>query len=371
MKILPAVLIIAFDVILATNLVHADQQTSKDDGVSHAKSLIDSVKALSKNADVDTIPGYSGTDLPQIEYYENQDLGGLESDAVVEVTTGSANEAAQFAYDQATKPKLIFPDTDPILVNAATIGGDAVLNPDLLTIKSGNCASTSGTYTSPELEYCTAWYSPTNHTCNNTLNVDVQWDEESNCPIGIGFSERRALINSRGRDDYVYARAFCNPGLPDDKVSIQVDASDGDSGDCTGWTNVIMSTNEPTLRYSGKVLRPRFTDRCTYVPVFIKGSCADNGDCAYTATYHEVRPWNVTFGDGEKSYGCFGSKVNLDLYGFNKDMLPANRTWKNGSLYCSYKSASVSIEFEKPEIIRTPIVTDTWSNGCAGYEAQQ
>jgi len=356
---------------LTPAIVCADQQSGKDDGVSHAQSLMDGVKSLSTDTDVNTIPGYSGTDLPQTEYYENQDIGGLESDAVIGVTTGIANEASQFAYDQATKPKLIFPDNDPILVNANTIGGEAVLNPDLLTIKSGNCATTTGTYTSPELEHCTAWYSPTNHTCSNIRNVDVQWDEDSNCPIGIGFSQRRSLINSGGRDDYVYARAFCNPGLPDNKVSIQVDASDGDSRDCTGWSTLTLSTNEPSLRYSGQILRPRFKDFCTYVPVFIQGACT-SGNCSYTATFHEIVRWRWQrdFSTDQFSWQClYGTSMPLASLGLNRGALPTG-TWEQSGNYCARHSASVSINFIKPEITRTPIVTDTWNNACAGYEAQ-
>jgi len=373
MKMLLAVLItafIAFDVLILTpNLVRADQQSSKDEGADYAKSLMDGVKNISKTTDANTIPGFSGTDLPQTEYYKNQDLGGLESDSVVNVTTGSANEAAQFAYDQALKPKLIFPDDDPILVNADTIGGEAVLNPELLTIQSGNCTSTDGNYTSPELEHCTAWFTPTNHTCNNTLSVDVTWDEETNCSVGIGFSERKKRINKSGKDDYVYARAFCNPGIPDDEVSIQVDASDGDPKDCTGWETVTLSTDENNLRYTGKVLRPRFSDFCTHVPVFAKGVCT-NGDCQYTATFYQlVKFQKQAIDKGEFEFKCMYPQIPLDLFGFNKKDL-GKGTWRVNGLYCAYKSASVTIDFKKPETVKTPIVEDTWSNGCAGYEDQ-
>jgi len=345
----------------------ADQQSTKDEGVNHGKTLIDGVRNLSTNTDPADTPGYQDpATQPEYQYYDSQNVSAMQTDATVELSTGAANDAAQFAWDQTTVPKLQFnPATDPILTNAETIGIDAINNPDQITTTTGDCAIAQVSNTEPRLEHCTAWMIPTQQTCNKTVNVDVTWDENSSCVFGTGFDQASALHNSRGRDDYVYARAVCNTNLPSDQVSMQVDASDGDPGDCTGWTNVNTSTNVPTITYTGITLKPRFTDYCTTLPVFHSGSCGTNGLCAYEFTYYELGSWRHAPRDDV--WSCSGNSIDLEAMGY-----PPRTTVgpPNNNTYCVRRTSAVNISFEKPNVTRTPVVTETIDNQCANLEAQ-
>jgi len=348
---------------------HADQ-AGVDDGVSYAKNLLDNVQVISGNIDVNTIPGYGGINLPQADYFNDQDLPGMQTDAIVDINAGVANEASLYAYEKSQQPKLQFGPNNSVLLNSGTISTDALLNPDVLTVKTGNCNVTDVAGTETRIETCTAWMSSTTHVCNNTLNVDVTWEDISSCPLGIGFSQVQKLHNARNRDDFVYARAFCNPGSGDDQVDLQVNASDGDPNDCTGWTDITVSTHQISKIYTGATLKPRFTSSCKYVPTFIEGGCTVN-DCNYTITYHEMGSWTVSDHNDPE---CNGAATNLAALGYTgsvglNDSLQAIGKSDFG-LYCVYKSSSISLLFEKPSITRTPTVTETWNDGCGFYEAQ-
>jgi hypothetical protein len=352
---------------------HADQ-AGVDDGVSYAKDLLGNVQAIGGNIDVNATPGYGGINMQQADYYNNQDLNGLQTDAIVDINAGAANEASLYAYEKAQQPKLQFGPNDPILLNSGTISTDAMLNPDVLTVKTGDCNVVDVAGTETRIETCTAWMSPTTHVCNRTLNVDVTWEDISSCPIGIGFSQVQELHNTRNRDDFVYARAYCNPGVEDNSVILQLFASDGGSTDCTGWTDITVSTSQNNVTYSGALLRPKFrTTACRYVPTFIQGACVST-DCNYTITYRELNPWADIDGDDF----CEGNPVDLIRLGMPEAAVPQiyRHVWQNNSSdpnngkYCVYKTSSVNVIFEKPSITRTPTVTETWNDGCGFYEAQ-
>ncbi len=353
----PVILLLIFvSISFNSSTVLADQQTDKDAGESHARSLIDGVRNLSQTSDVNQIPGYGGTNLPEAEYYNNQDVGGLQTDAVVGVTTGTVSDAALFGYNESTKPKLQFNPTDPIILNSTSIADDAVLNPDVLTVPTGDCAISNVTSQDKRIEHCTAWYTPSHHVCNQTLDVQVRWNDNSNCAVGQGYSTVQQLHNTAGRDDYVYGRAYCNHGLPDGQVAMQAYASDGDN-DCTGWTSFNASTSQPQT-YTGLTLRPRFRDSCTDVPVFAAGSCG-SVNCNYTLTYYELGAWEGRADDRT----CSGPVVNLTALGFTGGSI------SNG-LTCTRRFTSLDLAFVKPEITREPIVTESWVEGCQHLEAQ-
>ncbi len=347
--------------------VFADQQTTKDDGVTQGKALLDGVRNLATTTDPADTPGYQDpTTMPEYQYYDSQNVSAMQTDATVDLSTGAANDAASFAWEQSTVPKLQFnPTTDPILTNAETIGIDAINDPDQITTTTGDCAIAQVSNTEPRVEHCTAWMIPTKHTCDKTVNVNVTWDENSNCLFGTGFNQVSTLHNSRGRDDYVYARAFCNTNLPSDQVSMQVDASDGDPRDCTGWTAVNTSTNVPNTTYTGVTLRPRFTDYCTTLPVFHSGSCDASGQCDYVFSFHELTLWKWV--GKESAYVCAGTSIDLTAMGYP----PRTSTGPpNNSNYCVTRSSTVNISFEKPNITRTPVVTETLDNQCANLEVR-
>lgn len=342
---------------------HADQ-AAVDAGVDFAKSLVNGVQNLTTTTNLNTVPGYRGTALPQVNYYHNQDVNSLQTDAVVNLNTGNAPVATQYAYDAATRPKLQFSASDPILSNSSVISSNTLLNPDVLTVKTGHCAIADVAGVERRVETCTAWMQPTYHDCNKNLDVRVTWNDVTNCTVGGSFAEGRALINSAGVDDYVYARAYCNPGTVD-AVSLQVDASDGDPGDCTSWTDIIVSDQQTHPIYVA-TLRPRFTRSCTQVPVFVVGGCTGN-NCIYNASFKLLNTWNVSDG----SYSCQGTPENLVALGYT-GALPTNQDIFDPyyGYYCVFNTATVQIAFERPTITRTPTVNTSWVDGCAHLEAQ-
>lgn len=350
----------------------ADQQTSTDAGVDFAKSLLGDVQNLSTSTNVNTVPSYGGTNLPETQYYNNQDLNGMQTDAVVDLQSGAASEVSQYAYQKSMQPKLQFAPNDPILQNAGTISTGAVTTPDVLTVQTGNCGVADVSTTETRTETCTAWLQPSTQTCNKTLNVDVTWESVSSCPISTTFSQNQTLHNAQGTNDYVYARAYCNPGSGDGFVDLQVDASDGDPNDCTDWTGITVSTNQPTPVYSGALLKPAFdSSGCETVPTFIQGGCDANNQCNYTVTYHELRNWSAQ-GDGDPDV-CYGTAMDLAALGYPGPGSTFHYFLGNDpqeGYYCVARSSSVNLTFEKPHITQTPTVTDTWNDGCGFLEAQ-
>ena len=349
----------------------AQQQNDLDAGVDYGKSLIGGVQDQSQTTDVNTIPGYGGTNLPETGYYNSQNLTGMQTDAMNSLTSGAANDAAQTVYGQALQPKLQFGANDPILQNADATAQGALADPGVITVQSGSCTTQDVTQTETRLETCTAWIEPSNQTCNKTLNVDVTWDEQSSCPIGTTFSQVSRLHNASGTNDYVYARAFCNPGAPDGTAPLQFKASDGDPGDCTDWVSADLSTNQTTVTYTGALLRPQFysSNTCINVPVFYEGSCDANNQCTYTLTYRELGDW-TQWGDMDPQ--CSGTAMDLAAEGYTGPGSTYHNIFPDpmNGLYCVRRQTTVSISFERPNITKTPVVTDSWDNGCAFLESQ-
>lgn len=336
---------------------HADQQTAKDDGVDFAKGLMGSVVDGAKNSSATTVPGYTTTALPETSYYGSQDLGGMQTDAQTLVTTGAGNDAAQFAYEQSTVPKLLFSDTDPLITTAGTIGNNTVLDPSVLTVKTGDCTATNVSSADTNIEHCTAWMIPTTHTCSKTLAVNVTWSDAANCPVGEGFAEVSALgwdWSSYGTalptTDWVHARAVCNPGLSADVVQIELMA-EGAYGSCTGWRSFTVSTNQPNsvLAFSGSGTA---TVDLAIPEVWFAGSVVY---CSDPHLYLNDSAWIYPFVQGQCTNGICDYTITF---------------------YSDYNGVSLGTHplhliFDKPAIATSvPTVTETWSDTCGYLEAQ-
>ncbi len=347
------------------SLSSADQ-AAVDAGVNFAKGLQNNVQQLSTNTQIESVPGYGGTNLPQTDYYRQQNLSGMQTDAVVDLTTGTANEAAQYGYAKATQPRLQFAEDDPLLLNAEGISAAAIQSPDVLTVPTGNCRTETVHGIETRTEHCTAWVTPTQHVCNNTLQVNVSWDEVSSCPIGTSFNQASTVHNYRGADDITFARAYCNPGSGENFVDLQVDASDGDPADCSSWTGITVSTNITSETSTGAVLRPRFgTSGCTQVFVSAEGACVDS-NCHYALNFYEFSHWSYNDNGAECSSGLI---MNLSAVGFT-GVPSGDPSWGVGNLHCVYKKSTVTLDFEKPHITKIPNVSENWVNGCGFLEAQ-
>ncbi len=345
------------------------QQSTKDSGVTFGKGLMSNVQNIGKTSKPSQlVPGYAGsTTLPQTQYYNNQDLNGLQTNAMNSINNGTANDASQFTYQQALQPKLSFSPSDPLLTNANTVSTQANANPTLLTTQTGSCNTANVTSTVTRKETCTAWLQPTQQSCSKTLNVNVTWKDISSCPLGTSFNQVSAVHYDYR--DHVYARAYCDPGANPGFVSLELYAS-GANPSCAGWQQVQVSTNQPTNKYTGALLRPDWHRSCRYVPAFANGSCVNN-QCNYTITYHQLTGWSGTYKNG---FTCSGTPMDLAALGYTGP----GGTLNSGPLsqdpyqgyYCVYRSTSVTLKFEEPHITRQPTVTDTWNDGCGLLQAQ-
>ncbi len=334
---------------------NADQQTTKDDGVDFAKSLIGNVVDGAKNTPAPSVPGFTTTTLPETGYYSGQDLGGMQTDAQNLVTNGAGNDAAQFAYEQSTVPKLLFSDTDPLITNAGTIGADTVLNPSMLSVTTGDCATTNVSSAETNIEHCTAWMIPTNHTCSKTLEVNVTWSDAANCPIGEGFNQVTALgwdWSSYGMalptTDWVHARAVCNPALSADVVQIELMA-EGTYGSCTGWRSFTVSTNQPNpvLAFSGA-----FIQDVAIPELWFAGGAAY---CSDPNLYLNDSAWIYPYVQGQCTNGICDYTITFssDYNGVSLGTHPLHLTFDKPAFYTS-----------------VPTVTETWNDGCGYLEAQ-
>jgi hypothetical protein len=113
----------------------------------------------------------------------------------------------------------------------------------------------------------------------------------------------------------------------------------------------------------------------TNVPVTATGGCV-GGNCAYSLKYHELKAWVRKFDreSGTTRYICNGKLVDLVSRGFPGNSVSKYLRKPSGysatSSYCVYRTTSLSLSFTKPALIRTPIVTETWNDGCGYLEAQ-
>ena len=337
-------------------VAHADQ-AAVDEGVDFAQSLVGGVQNLTSTTGADSVSGYSNTNLPQ-DYYSNQDLSGMQTDAVANM--GSASEAAQYGYDASFQPKLQFGGSDPILLNSATVATDTMLNPEVLTVTTGDCTVAEVSEADRQIETCTAWMQPTHHTCNRNLNVDVTWEDISSCTVGATFAQ--ASASTGDIRDNVYARAYCN-AASDITVELDVYAS-GSSGSCTGWQRFTVSDNQPNVVFTGHTPQPHWGGGCVNAPAFVNGGCTGN-NCAYTVTFRQMGSWS----NNDSFDECSGSTENLAALGYTLGMNTSVFDPSYG-LHCVYKKASVNISFERPSIVRTPTVNSNWVNGCGFLEAQ-
>lgn len=362
--------------------VLADQQSNKDSGVDYGRALLDGVRNLATSTDPADTPGYEDpTTMPEYQYYDSQNVSGMQTDATVDLSTGTANDASNFAWGQSTVPKLQFnPATDPILTNAETISINAINNPGQITTTTGDCAIAQVSNTESRVEHCTAWMIPTQHTCDKTVNVDVTWEDTANCPTNSGYSEVTvqfaSYTMSNLNNHYASARPFCDIDQPDNEIAFQVNATQPgySAQDCTKYPSFTTSTNVPTSTYTGIELSPYFPSagKCINapMPVFHNGSCDTNGQCNYHFTFFQLTAWNPAWFQTGSSSPCYGgAPVNLSQFGYVA--MPGGLESNGEYYYCAaLPPAELDIVFAKAQGTNTPIVTETIDNQCAHLEAQ-
>ncbi len=362
--------------------VQANPQADKDAGVQYGRDLLNSVKGLAGSSDPATaVPGYEGsTSLPLTEYYTNQDVNGLQEDAINGVLSGTADDPARTGYELSLQPNIPIAADDPLITGAVQSATDALANPDSLTVKTGNCALVDQTSIETTTEHCTAWQQPTSHTCSKALNVNVTWETVNNCPVGQGFNPVSAVLSTAKVWDIVHARAFCNPFVGENAVQMEVFATDTigptDPPDCTGWSRFTASTSEPALRYTGIDLRPSFHGgACAHVPVFVQGGCSGN-TCNYALHYYELFFFQQDSSNEDGFMFCPTGQV-VDLPGYSNPSFVFQSHWafqkpalqSSIGKYCVLPM-SVSLTFEKPTQTKVPTVTESWNDGCGYLEAQ-
>ena len=338
--------------------VCADQSTV-DQGVDYGNTNSANVQSIPSGASATDVPGYSGTSFPETQYYHSGNTSAMQSEALQSITNGTANDASTFAYDQATNPKLQFQDTDPLLQNSDTISTDAITNPSVLTVPTGQCSVGNTTTDQTRIETCTAWMLPTKHACSEPLNVDVLWVETTNCNSGEGYSETYANYNHQS--DFVRARSYCDFGAPAGSVAIQVRAH-GYNHNSGVWQTAYVSEN--AVNQYVALSRPHWHGAFAYVPSFATGSC--NGlDCRYQVTFYILSYWHFSSNgrDDPPSWKCAFARPHT-LFG-----QPGLGPERNG-VYCVAGTRTLSLNFQKPERRRDPVVTEAWGTDCDHLEAQ-
>jgi conjugal transfer mating pair stabilization protein TraN len=274
------------------------------------------------------------------------------------------------AYSIVKRAKDIPPpnlSNDPIFNTAGTSIGNA----NLLDTFEG-CTSTTTvtpsttTYKTEDIKTCERVIK-TGENCN--IIHDYYRDPPvitHSCDLNLPFNETKVLHNAAHVDDFVLARAHCNPFVAENEVVIEVYGTDHavypDPADCTPWSSFIANTSQVTSTYTGIELRPNWhSSSCSIVPAFYSGECFGNA-CDYTITYYELTSWDGTQ-DGDI---CSGSIVDLAAKGYsgafgrNGDQFDPNK-----GKHCAYKTTTVNQVFEKPHTIVTPgAVHDFYANTC-------
>ena len=110
---------------------------------------------LSTNQSADTVPGYQGTDVPEIQYANNP--MAIEDTARSQVND---NETGAFVSESATtRPQFQFDkETDPLLTRAAAIEEDPQSVAGTITGEFSGCqSSTINTPAQYSIETCVEW----------------------------------------------------------------------------------------------------------------------------------------------------------------------------------------------------------------------
>ncbi len=338
--------------------VQAEPQVDKDAGVDFANSLIGTVQALPGTSDpVSQVPGYGGSmTLPQADYYTNQDLGNLQNDAVTGVLTGSAGEAATWGYELSQQPNIPFTATDPLISGATQTATDALVSPEALTVKTGDCVTSDVITSDTTIEHCTAWYQPVQHTCSNTLDVNVTWETQSSCPIGQTFNEVQGSHTTVYGNLPVGARPYCNPSSGD-TVAMQFYLNGS-------WRNIAVSVNQAAYTYTG--IYGISINGVSRIPVFVQGTCNGN-DCTYRIQYVEI--FSFTGPQRVCNYAThslvprgYTDYMFTPYYSYGYPLYP-------DGLHCGV-ATTLAFSFEKPHATQIPTVTESWNDGCTHLEAQ-
>jgi hypothetical protein len=211
-------------------------------------------------------------------------------------------------------------------------------------------------------------------SCARTLDVDVTWEDQTNCPVGQGFSQQLAVINTANVDDYIGARAYCNPGAAPQTVELETNGWDaGEITQCGGWNRYAVPTTAPgATHFLGLFETSYFGDRCSVnIVSTAQGGCG-TGQCQYRVDFLQTANWRFEGGDNGRGYYCQGSVLRdpsvVGLTQTNFEGLPGYGGYPQG--LCVAHQASVTLAFEQPETTRVATVEETWRDGCAAYAAR-
>lgn len=329
-----AIIVVAAFASVATP-AHAQQADAYQQGVELAGSVDSNVAADPNSPNL--VPGYT-PNPPQAQYYTNP--GQMETDGATQMQN---SEVGQFvSTDEDTRPAFVIdPNTDPMIQRATT----TATNADAITGTYTGCTQmdqvTPGTTTT---EACQEYRPPEQHTCSNTLNVNVQRIDTATCNLGstiaYNYTTRWIREGMRGQDGGS-ATVFCDPYRTDGMLNWYFWFEDA------GAFNIPIALQPQTPISSD----PWTTYDKTFIQMgggryglYITGGCDGADNCNYRY-YHCLPPYWMTW-------------CNPDGFDCYSELMPGE---------CHFAG---DIAFQRPRVITTWNVTDSWSNQCATFQAR-
>ena len=383
--------------------VQANPQADKDAGAQYGRDLLNSVKGLAGSSDPATaVPGYEGsTSLPLTEYYTNQDVNGLQEDAMNEVLSGSADDPARTGYELSLQPNIPVAADDPLITGAAQTATDALANPDSLTVKTGNCALVDQTSVETTTEHCTAWLQPTTHTCSETLTVQVIGAQP--CIDGVLLTAQQNGV-VRSSPLTMEAMPICNSlQAGPDHFEMRIRAYATNYGgnlthtSTTATFNIPLTSIFPALDMPGYQYTGAYFLPIRYHPPFIpgllprpmismiKGGCDPaSHECNYRLTYYALEAVQVVLSPIPR-YTCSAGRYLMETSQYG---LPYSQTTSfallgpfffapsispfpsNKAYVCVEEEFHHDITFQDPTAPQDPMITETWDDGCSFLRAQ-
>lgn len=211
------------------------QQENADDAVTWGSGNNDPVIDASEAADPnDVVPGYQGTDTTLGDYYDNQNPGNLESDAINAVIV-SPDPTAEYAWGQSNTPILEFSEDDPLLVDSWAIQDNTMVVEGELLTTATDCVD--GTVDTPEttFETCEAWVLPEEAFCDNSLDVTVDVHT-------VTYTATVRAINDAGRPA---AGGPLGGSIPLNDAGFEIDYGIGTNGEYIGVLRVTDGLDVP------------------------------------------------------------------------------------------------------------------------------
>ena len=327
---------------------------ANNDGKAFADALNNStIKGTASNLDPMTVPGYQGSNPPQVQYRNSG--SNIENQAREASTT---NETAQFIFSaRNSRPVVVVDkDTDPMfkredeirdLSNGLTENGyqGCVSLPvgvdDVDVVTSDTCNATRGI---------------TDESCSNTLTVDVRVLET--CQPGQVISTIK--VNSYHwrwvSTDYLNISSICS-GNPNTARFRIVKPSKNGISSCGGKADVYTGLPTPNLR----------DDVSFNLPMTNSG-----------------RQWSVNHIDafwyrrGSTSRGAECDRMEIDLVSSSCNSASCSFTFDGfGWIYGTRQSPGYGFGFNDVAIASTKYkrivqsITDTWDDQCGELEQRQ